>query len=411
MNPKRPRHIFLVLMLGSLATLSPVAIDLYLPAFQEMADALGTTSTRVALSLSSYFVGISLGQLFYGPLLDRFGRRRPLFLGLGFFVLASLGCLQSESMEALIAFRLLQGLGGCVASVASMAMVRDFFPPKDSARIFSLLMLILSVSPLFAPTFGGMLVTFFGWQSVFVVLALFALGILSVLYVFLPEGHQPDRTVTLKPAPIFRAYLSILRNAQFSTYALSGALSFAGLFAYVAGSPIIFMDNFGISAQVYGAIFAGLATGIIGSAQVNILLMKKYRSEQIFRAALVFQTLVGSVFLAGTMLGGVGLVGTIVLLFLFLSCLGLSNPNASALALAPFSRNVGSASALLGFLNLGAGAVASAGIGMLGSRSSLPIITVLAGSALAGLIFLLLGRHRIRRQVEAGPIDGMIVPH
>jgi len=185
-----------------------------------------------------------------------------------------------------------------------------------------------------------------------VVLALFALGILAVLYVFLPEGHQSDRTVTLKPAPIFRAYLSILRNSQFSTYALSGALSFAGLFAHVVGSPIIFMEDFGISAQTYGAIFAGLATGIIGSAQVNILLMEKFRSKEIFRAALVFQTLVGAVFLTGTLLGGVSLVSTIVLLFLFLSCLGFSNPNASALALAPFSRNVGSASALSGLIFL-----------------------------------------------------------
>lgn len=395
----KPSNLYLILTLGSLATISPFAIDLYLPAFQQMAEEFGTTPARVALSLSSFFVGLSLGQLFYGPLLDRFGRKRPLFFGLGIFILASFGCLQSKSVEALIAFRFLQALGGCVASVSATAMVRDFFPPREGAKIFSLLMLVLSVSPLLAPTIGGFVTAYLGWHWVFILLAAIVSLILANVVLFLPEGHEPDVSVSLRFVPILKSYWSILREPQFFTYAGAGALSFSGLFAYVAGAPIIFMDIFKVSPQVFGGIFAGLSVGLIGASQINIFLMKHFRSEQIFMAGLIAQTVVGGIFLVGSFVDAYGLVSTVVLLFLFLSSLGFSYPNASALALAPFSRNAGSASALLGFLQIGAGALASGVIGMFVTGNSLPIVVVISATALCGLLAYLFGRTRIVSQI------------
>lgn len=408
---KRPNNFFLILILGSLATVSPFAIDLYLPAFSQMARELDTTTSTIALSLSSYFIGLSLGQLAYGPLLDRFGRKPPIYFGLTVFILASLGCLVSDSVEMLIAFRFLQALGGCAAQVGAVAMVRDFFPPREGAKIFSLLMLIIAVSPMLAPTVGGIVTTSLGWHWVFVLLAAFAVLLMLVNFFFLPEGHRADNSITLKPGPIFRTYASILKDPQFYTYALSGAFAFSGLFVYVAGSPILFMDIFQLNAQTYGGIFAFLSVGLIGTAQVNILLTRHFSSERIFRFAVIFQTIVGLVFLAGTITGAFGLIPTVAMLFLLLSSVGLSNPNASALALAPFAKNAGSASALLGFLQIGTGAVASAGVGMLNSKSALPIVAILSATSLIALAIFLTGRRRISSLVEDESGEAAVMAH
>jgi DHA1 family bicyclomycin/chloramphenicol resistance-like MFS transporter len=389
----------LILMLGSLTTLSPFAIDLYLPAFPQIAASLGTTASRMALTLSSYFIGLAIGQIFYGPLLDRFGRKRPLYFGLAAFIVASFGCMQTTSVEMLILCRFLQALGGCVAQVSCMAMVRDFFPPKEGAKVFSLLMLILSVSPLLAPTFGGFLATTLGWPSIFVFLAVVSALMLAMAYFFLPEGHKPDASISLKFMPILRTYWHILKEPQFYAYALSGALAFSGLFAYIAGSPTIFMDIFKVSAHMYGAIFAGLSVGVIGASQVNIFLMKKFRSEQIFQAALMSQALVGGIFFAGAWFNLYGLFGTLILLFLFLAGLGLTYPNAASLALAPFSKNAGSASALLGFMQIGCGALTSAGVGLL-NPGMISVAAIMGGGSLLGATVLVLGKRGIAHEVE-----------
>src|SRR5271156_298458 len=346
-------HTFVILILGALSTISPFAIDMYLPAFPQIAVALHTSTARISLSIASYFAGMAAGQLFYGPLLDRFGRKLPLYAGLILFIAASLLCVCSRTVEWLIAMRFVQALGGCAAQVAAMAMVRDFFPVHETAKIISLLILILSVSPLLAPSVGVFVAVHLGWQWVFIVLSLFVVLMLAVCWWRLPEGHQPDRNVSLRPLPILRNYAFVLKEPQFITYALSGAFAFSGLLVYVASSPIIFMEVFHVSAQKFGAIFAGLATGFIGSNQINVFLLRKFSSEQIFRATLLVECPVALLLLVGTICGWFGLDMTLVLLFISLSSLGLAYPNAAALALVPFDRNIGSASAMLGFLQIG----------------------------------------------------------
>lgn len=395
MSRARPNPFSIILILGALSTISPFAIDMYLPAFPGIAGALGTSTAKISLSISSYFAGLAAGQLIYGPMLDRFGRKPPLYFGLALFIAASLLCLRARSVEWLVAMRFVQALGGCAAQVSSMAMVRDFFPVHETAKIISLLILILGVSPLLAPTVGGFTSQHLGWQWVFIILALFAALNFVVCLWHLPEGHEPDRGVSLHPLPIARNFLEVLKQPQFLTYALSGSFAFSGLLVYVAGSPIVFMEGFHVDAGTFGAIFAGLSVGFIGSNQINVLLLRKFSSEQIFRVALMVECPAALLFLAGTMFGWFGLAPTIALIFIALSTLGLAFPNAAALALSPFDHNIGSASAMLGFLQIGISGLASASIGIFNSRSILPVALILCVTSWIGLAILLIGKRSI----------------
>ena len=395
MNHPQPNRFWIILILGSLSTISPFAIDMYLPAFHGIADALHTSPARISLSVSSYFAGLAVGQMIYGPLLDRFGRKPPLYFGLVLFIVASMLCTRSSSVEWLVAMRFAQALGGCAAQVASMAMVRDFFPVHETAKIISLLILILGVSPLLAPTVGGFISEHHGWQWVFLILALFAALNFAVCLWYLPEGHEPDPGVLLHPVPIARNFAAVFKEPQFLTYALSGSFSFSGLLVYVAGSSIIFMDGFHVDAHGFNLIFAGLSVGFIGSNQVNVLLLRKFTSEQIFRIALLVECPVALFFLVGTIFGWLGLAPTIVLLFIILSTLGLAFPNAAALSLSPFDHNIGSASAMLGFVQIGVSGIASASIGIFNSHSMLPVASIMCVTSWIGMAILLIGRRRI----------------
>jgi len=259
---------------------------------------------------------------------------------------------------------------------------------------------VIGLSPLLAPTLGGFIATGLGWRWVFIVLALIVFLILMVTVFFLPEGHKPDTSVSLKAKPMLLTFFSILKNPQFYTYSLSGAFAFSTLFIYVAGSPVIFMEIFQVSPQVYGGIFAFLSVGFIGGSQLNIFLNRKYSSEQIFQVSLYTLVVTTLVFLLGAWNNWYGLEATIGLFFIALTCLGLTNPNATALALAPFSKNVGSASALLGFLQIGVAGFASAGIGFFNTTDSIPVAAVMSGTSFIAFCILLFGRKRIGQRIE-----------
>jgi len=400
----------ITLILGMLATVTPFAIDLYLPSFSKIANHLDTTTARVALSVSSYFIGMALGQLMYGPLLDRFGRKKPLYLGLVIFIFASIACTFSTSVEMLVSVRFVQALGGSVAGVASIAMVKDFFPPEQGAKIFAMLILTIGLSPLLAPTIGGYVATVMDWKAVFFLLAFIGLFAMTIVFLFLPEGQEPDKAVSLRLVPMLKTYFSILSETQFFTYTISGSFSFATLFIYVAGSPIVFMELFHVSPQVYGAIFAFLSIGFIGASQLNIFLTKKFSSHDIFRFALIVQVIAGIVFLFVAWNGWMNLYSTIVMLFIFLSCVGLINPNASVLALAPFTKNIGSAAAMLGCSQIGIAALASIGVGMFDVVSILPMIVLMVGTACVALVIFIMGEKKMGGKiVEADASSGTVV--
>lgn len=381
-----------------LTAVVPFSIDMYLPGFTDIAKTYNTQVSKVALSLSSFFVGMGIGQLLYGPLLDRFGRKGPLYVGLLIYCLASIGCAFAPSIEMLIGLRFVQALGGCAATIAATAMVRDLFPPQENARIFSVLILVLSVSPMLAPTAGSLLAVCFGWRSIFFVLTILIVLIMAGSFFYLPESKGVDKTYSLKPSAILTSYRNVLRQSYFIVYAFACSLAFAGLFTYIATSPGIFMQHFGLTQKQYGLLFAFLASGLIVASQVNTLLLKRFRSEDIVKAAFLSQLVVTAVFLFLILSGVNTLVTTIALLFLFLAAAGLIMPNATSLAMKPFDSNAGSASALLGFIQMGLGSIITIVIGMLNIQSVLPMVLCMMGSSVVGMLLLLLSGSLFREK-------------
>jgi DHA1 family bicyclomycin/chloramphenicol resistance-like MFS transporter len=394
---KNSNRFVLILILGLLSAIGPFSIDMYLPGFPAIANSLHTSVDAVSYSLSSFFVGICIGQVLIGPLLDRFGRKKPLVIGLIVYLFASVGCALSTSIEMLIVFRLFQALGGCVSMVAPRAIVRDLFPVEENAKVLSLLILVLGVSPILAPTVGSFVIAHWGWSWVFVVLAVVTLLILMALILWLPESKQPDPTFSLRPKPILASFTTVIKDKQFFTYAFSGGIGSAGLFAYLSGSPFVFMKYYTVTEQEYGWIFALIAAGLISSSQLNNLLLRYYSSEQLMKWSLVVQVSVGILLYAGAVTGLWGLASTIFLMFLFLSCQGLIFPNSAALSMAPFTKEAGSASALMGAIQMGLGSLASAVIGLLNAQTPTPLAGVMASSATIGLIVLILGRRKMDR--------------
>jgi MFS transporter, DHA1 family, multidrug resistance protein len=399
---------FIILMLGALSLITPFSIDMYLPAFNRIAAAFGASTSAVSLSLSTYFIGFGLGQILYGPLLDRFGRKRPIYFGLSLYILASLLCTHPANLRILIVLRFVQAIGGCVAQVAALAMVRDFFPASESARILSLLFLVIGVSPLLAPSMGSLFLQWLDWQWIFVALACFTLVTVFVVLFFLPESHAPDHSISLKPRDIIPNFLQILTTPQFCIYALSGAFSIAGLFVYVAGSPLIFMNGFHVSGRAFGGIFALLTMGFILGSQVNIALLRRFTSQRIFSVALTTQVCAGLIFLLGVQQHWYGIAAFLVLFFITLSSLGLTYPNAAAIALAPFSRNAGSAAALLGFIQMCIGALVSTGVGLFGASA---VIMLLSGTALVAAVIYVAGKRIVAEPGAVSQSQGLEMVH
>lgn len=405
------KYIQLILILGSLTALGPFSIDMYLPGFSGIAKDLHTTVAKVSMTLSSYFIGISAGQLLYGPLLDRFGRKKPLFIGLMVYILASLGCIYVADIDTFIGLRFIQAIGSCAATVASVAMVRDLFPVKDIPKVFSLLMLVLGLSPMLAPTIGGYVTEDYGWHTVFFILMCMGIAILIAAQLGLPNSYKPDTSISLKPKPIISNFMKVLKEPQFYTYAFTGSIAFSGLFTYVAASPIIFMDIYDVDAKTYGWIFAFMSVSFIGSSQLNSILLKKFSSEQMILAALISQSVISVVFLILALNDLLGLYETIIMLFLFLGCLGISNPNTAGLTMAPFAKNAGSASALMGAIQLGLGALASFAVGVFVKDSVVPMVLIMTITTLIALVILNIGKRFIKEQVLVDTENEIAVGH
>lgn len=400
---KKKTYLRLVLILGSLSALGPFTIDMYLPGFPSIAKDLHTDIASVALTLSGYFIGLAVGQILYGPLLDRYGRKPPLYAGLTLYILASFACAWSPTIQLLIAFRVLQAIGACAAAVASVAMVRDLFPVKDNAKVFALLILIVGSSPMLAPAVGGYITAAWSWHPVFFILA--ALGFLILLAVIfgLPESRKANPAFSLRPAFILKNFIQVLKEPVFFTYAACSAVVLTGLMVYVAGSPLLFMEIFQVGEKIYGWIFAVLSVGLIGGSQLNTLLLKKYSSRQIIHAALVFQCAVSAALLAGTYYSAPGLYPTIVLIFLFLCGTGIVMPNASALAMSPFSDNAGSASSLMGAGQMGLGALTTVALSFFNDHSALPMVCIMAATSAAGMIILLVSKRKTNNEYPGNP--------
>lgn len=392
------RYYVLILVLGALTALAPFSIDMYLPGFPAIAKSFGVSTGRVTLSLSSFFLGISLGQVLYGPLVERFGRKKPLYAGLFLYLLASAGCYFAPSIEVLIALRFMQAIGSCAAGVVSMTMVRDLFPVKDNAKIFSLLLLVLGASPMIAPTIGGFITATFSWQAIFVTLFFLALIILLAAYALLPESRQPDKSYSLKIAPILSGYWQVVKTPQFFTYAVGGGIASSGMFAYIAASPAIFMEGYGVSNRTFGWIFAIVTIGFVGLSQLNRLFSKYFKAAQIVFGGVTVMVLIGSLMLYGLNQGWFGLFSTAAMIFIFLGCVGIINPNAASLSMAPFDKNAGSAASLFGLIQWGIAGISSVAVSFFKSGSPIPLAAIMTVTAVAALLLLYISRKALKQQ-------------
>lgn len=366
-----------ILILGALSAFGPLAIDFYLPAFPAMALAFGTDEKHVQLTLAAYFLGLSIGQLAYGPVADRFGRRIPLLAGVGLFTLASLACAYAPNLEWLIGARFVQALGGCAGMVISRAVVSDKCDAVGSAKVFSQLMLVMGLAPILAPMLGGLLVNLYGWQSIFIMLTLFsALAGLAVA-LGLPESlpaHVPRQPLS----GALRQYGRLLADRVFLGHALTGGIAIAGMFAYIAGSPFIFIKLYGVPAEHFGWFFGINAGGFILVAQINARLLAKRGPAFLLARTVWIYLLGGLALLAVSSLHPAQLWPLLLPLFICIASLGCILPNASACAMNGQGARAGSASAMLGCLQFSVAAGAAALVGVLHDGSAVPMATVIS---------------------------------
>lgn len=376
----------LIALLGAMSAIGPLAIDMYLPSFPAIAREMGTNVAGIEQTLAAYFIGLSLGQLFYGPLADRFGRKAPLYLGLGVFAAASIGCALAGSVAALSALRFLQALGGCAQMVIARAIVRDRFDERDAVRVFSALILVMGVAPILAPLLGGWFVVYLGWRSIFWFLAAFAAACFVVVALWLPESLPPQRRKRERPAETLRVYASLLRERTFLTSTLVGSLASAGLFAYISGSAFVFIELFHVPAEHFGWFFGANAMGLIVASQVNGALVRRIEPRRLLQVSLAVAAAAGATLLLTAGAGVGGFAGVIGPLFVFVASLGFVMPNATAIAMAPHGEHAGNASALFGclqFLLSGAGGLL---VSAMHNDTAVPMAGLIAAAAVGALV-------------------------
>ncbi len=383
-----------ILLLGSLTAFGAVSIDLYLPSMPSIARAFSVSPATVQLTFSAFFIGMAAGQLVYGPVSDRIGRRPAILIGCAVYVLASLACAFAPSIHWLIAGRLAQALGCCAGMVVARAVVRDRYDHRDSARIFSLLTLVLGVAPLVAPSVGAWLAAAVSWRAVFVVLALFGALICASVWFRLDESRSPATEAKARGESIIGAYWDLLQSRRLLGYTLVSACNGATLFSYIAVSSDLMIDIWGFTPREFSLIFAVVAAGVIGSSQVNRRLLLTYSPDRILAVAAPAAMLCGYLLLAIVLLGGSKWL-IIAGLFAVLTSNGFIAANALAGALNVDPLRAGTTSGLFGAANFALGATASAIAAALHDGSARPVAYVMGTAlTLAVLAYYALARPR-----------------
>ena len=387
----------MLLILGGLSAFGPLAIDLYLPAFPSMAASFGTDSEHIQLSLSAYFIGLASGQLFYGPIADRFGRRKPLLFGIVLFCLASLACALAPSLEWLLAARFAQALGGCAGIVVNRAVVRDLCTPIEAAKAFSQLMLVMGVAPILAPLGGGALLALGGWPLIFLFLATFSGIYIFAVYFGLPETI-PRGVPRAALSSALGRYGRLLGEPVFMFHALTGGIAMAGMFAYIAGSPFVFIELYGVPAEHFGWFFGANAAGFILFAQFNSRLLRRRPPMKVLKLTTTVY-LICTVTLLLVALGNPSSLWVMMPpLFGSVAVIALVLPNSSASAMAGHGHQAGVASALMGTMQFVIAGLTSAAVGVLHDGTAVPMAGVMAT---CGVLVVIMAR--LARRASAAP--------
>lgn len=375
-----------VALLGFIAALGAVSMDMYLPSLPAVAEDLGTTAAAVQFTISGVLIGGALGQLLMGPLSDRYGRRRPALFGIALHVIASLACMVAPTIEVLIVMRMLQGIGNSAATVTAMAVIRDRLVGGPAARVLSRLMLVIGVAPLLAPSLGGLIAGFGGWRAVFAALALFGVVLGIAVYRLLPETLPPERRTSSGARSVLRGYRSVLRDREFMALALLPALGMSTILSYVSGAPFVLQLQFGLSPQQFALVFAANGLGGIVASQVNASLVQRFEPLAILRIAIPAVLALSAVFLLVAVTGAGGVAALLVALWLLMSSVMFIPANATALALSRHGERAGTAAAMLGALQAGMAGVVSPLVGVFGGDAVAMALVITAVLAVAFIV-------------------------
>ena len=367
-------------ILSALAAFGPLSIDMYLPSLPTLATIFDATPGQVQLTLSAFFIGFAFGQLLYGPLSDHYGRKPILLIGISLYGLTSLLCAMSPSIEAMIGLRFLQALGGGAGTVISRAIVRDLFPGDRAAQVLSTLMLVTAIAPLGAPLLGGYILYWSGWQMIFGGLGVFGLVCLAAVVWKLPESHPaaPHRSSGL--TELIRPYGSILGHRQALGAIVAGGMAFAGMFAYIAGSPFVYIELFGVAPEHYGYLFALNVIGLMLGAWLNRRRVLEVGVETMLTRGTQVAALAGCCLFALAWLGIGGLWGIVAPLFVYITTLNLIAANAMTKALEYFPQHAGATAALFGLSQFGFGALATMLMGQFHHDSPIPMAVTIAAT-------------------------------
>ncbi|WMC12119.1 Bcr/CflA family multidrug efflux MFS transporter [Oceanimonas pelagia] len=368
----------LLLLLASLAGLTPLAIDMYLPSLPTIARDLGVPVSQAQLTISVFLAGFALGQLFYGPLADTVGRKPVMLGGLALFTLASIGCAVADSIETLMTFRLLQALGGAAGSVVLNALLRDMFERDMFARVMSLVILVMTLAPLVAPIVGGYLLLVGHWHSIFVLLAIIGTLVTLALAWRIPETLKPEHRQPFRLWPVLQNYGKVLRHRAAVGYIGCGGLTTAAMFAFISGSPLVYIELYGVPAQHYGLLFAMNIVLMMVLTFGNSRLVKHLGSDRLLKTGLTLAALAGIVLLFNGITGFGGLWGLVPAVMVLIAQISLVGANAMAGLLSHFPEAAGTASALAGTVRFGLGAVATFAVNVSHAVSALPMALVMS---------------------------------
>lgn len=393
----------LVVVLGALSAFGPLSIDFYLPGLPRLTSDFDASASAGQLTLTACLLGLAFGQLAFGPLSDRFGRRPPLIAGLIVYCGASLACGAAQDVWTLVALRLLQGLGGSSGIVIARSIVRDLRSGVGAARLFSIIMVVVGVVPFLAPIVGGALLHATTWRGLFVILGVVDAVILAGVLGWLPETLPHERRQ--RGGQTAAGFLQLLDDRIFLMYAAVLGLNFAAMFSYIAGSSFVLEDIYGVSPQEYGLIFGINALGIVACSQVNRALVARASPERMLLAGVCAGTTGGVALLVVVLAGGIGLAGILPCLFVCVSSVGLVIPNATALALTDYPHAAGSAAAMLGTAQFVFGGAAAPLVGVAGRETAVPMALMMALFGACALVALGVANHVRRPRVGPQPAE------
>lgn len=385
-KPRRFRTAKYILLLGSIAAIPAITTDIYLPSLPTVAKDLGTTDALVQWTMSAMLIGGAFGQLVNGPLTDRFGRKRPLIIGIMLHVVLSVACAFAPNIEVLIALRALQGFCNAAAVIVATSVIRDRFDGPSAARMLSQLMLVIGVAPLFAPTIGGFIASIWDWRAVFLALGLFGALMLVAIGKFLPETLPPARRQKGGVGNVARNYGVLLKDPKFLALAMLPAVGMTIIFCYVVGSPFIFQEEFGLSEGQFSALFAVNGVAMILSSQSNAALVGRFSSQRLLAFGIAGQLTSAITLFVVSSVGVANFWTVAVLLWCMLAFQGFIGPNAQVLALSNYGHMVGTAVAVIGALMSGVAGAVSPLVGVFGSTaqamSGVMVATLLVGAVI-----------------------------